>query len=937
MLVEAEDPSWLGVTFFLVGIAVFALSAWPLAPAPFDIAEPRNSNRPRPGRGATLILITALPTAVALNVGALYVLWPMWRSALAVALWGMSILVVAFAGVALRRVWEWPARWGVGVAPHTRTGRAVLVITVIGLLGLAAAARLLWLHTIPLGINPDEGDRASTAIQILRGQLNLGIFDYGWFGINILYFWVLGQVMKVAGITFAGARVLGGLSGILTVAAVIWIGIRHFGYRVGVMAGGLLAVLGIALQFGRETTEATPTALLWTLSVAGLLEAARRGRSAAWIFAGIAGGLSIYFYPTGRMWPALAALFSLYLLIHGVGGRRLNVACGVSAAAIAALLVVAPFLLRSAATNWESFTVRARMTSIFVPENRARLEYYEPEWSMPHLLQVQMQRAIGIFNRYPDRNGFWPTNRPLMQGLLAVLTLVGLGWVCLRPRDPRFMLLAIWFWMGLIGVIVTVETPNVQRMGSAIPAAAFFPALVLDSLVRRAQQALPLGSATTRLRLVPAALAMLIVGILMVQQWRFYFLTYGPMDEWSGPTLMGKTVAAQGDDTQVFSLGRQHHISNQGWVRLLAPNTPRGGLPSPGAELPIALPAEYNLAFMVMPQQPYYYPYLKELYPNGSMTPAADHGNLLFHIYRVSKAQRAATLGAFAVPPGGTPVRVQQLGEAPPGWTTYPSRMRWTATWRVSQYWNYALRIGPGPARLMIDGSPVLEVGEGRATARAEVSLAQGDHFVDYDGWLAGPGKPAQFEWAVVRRSAPNQAFPLDWRGVAPGTLWPAHGPTGLFGVVRSAGRAAQHRLDGTLAFGNLTADTTIGGRPFVARWTGTLHVPTTGSYAMTMFAQGPIEVRIDDHPVISSDAPTDPIETSVELAEGPHAVAVSYRVNGGGALEWTWTPPGGERSIVPRSVLTPPPGIGVGPPVPPDVLGPPEQMPVTRAVQVGL
>ena len=78
-----------------------------------------------------------------------------------------------------------------------------------------------------------------------------------------------------------------------------------------------------------------------------------------------------------------------------------------------------------------------------------------------------MVRSVGVFNQFHDDGGFWPTDRPIMSGLLAVLTLLGLGWVCPRWRDPRYVLLAIWFWVGFSGVIVTVETPNVQRMATA--------------------------------------------------------------------------------------------------------------------------------------------------------------------------------------------------------------------------------------------------------------------------------------------------------------------------------------------------------------------------------------------------------------------------------------------------------------------------------------
>ena len=942
--IEAEDQTWVGVLLVLLGIGAFVLSAYALGPAPVDLpAEtpivPASSRRRDIVAWVGLVLGAGL--ALVLNVAALRDLWGRWDSTNGLLLWGASLAAITFTAITVGRQQAWPARWGTRAYPSSWSGRILLVIAVLAIIAVASASRLLWLDKVPLGINPDEGDRASTAIRILRGEIRDGVFDYGWFSIHILYFWVLGQVMKVAGLTFAGARVFGALSGIATVATVTWMGMRHFGYRVGVMAGALLAVLGIALQFARETTEATPTAFLWTLSAAALLEAARRGRSFSWVLAGVAGGLSVYFYPTGRLWPLIPALFSLYLVLNGLGTWRRRIVHGVVLAAIAAALTISPFLLRAKATNWESFTMRARYTSIFAGDNKTRLLYYRPEWTMARLLREQVQRSVGILNRYADRNGFWPTERPLMWGPLAVLTVIGLGWICLRPRDPRFVLLAIWFWVGLSGVIVTVETPNVQRMATAIPVIAFLPALVLDSLVRRLEGGLLLSrlSAVPVFRQAPTTLALLVVALLMVQQWRFYFYTYGPMDEWSAPTLMGHVVADQGPDTQVFSLGRQWHISNQGWVRLLAAETPRGGLPSPGYQLPVALPPDHNLAFMVMPELPFYLPYLQSLYPGGTTTPAIDHGQKLFTMYRVSKEQRSALQGALAVPPQGTPVNVPTLGDVPPGWSTYPSPMRWTAMWRVPRYWNYVLRIGPGPAHLTIDGKTVLTVPAGRDVQNVEVALAQGDHFVEYDGTLLAAGRGSVFEWSAIPQTSPGQAVPpLVWERIPTARLRPAqNGPDGLFGVVTSEGRPEQHRLDGTLAAESLIAQTGIVGHPFTVRWTGTLRAPVDGTYAMDMFAQGKMDMRLDGKLLLHSDGPRDvPIVASVDLQAGPHPVEVLYEVKEGpGGIEWTWTPPGGERSVVPRFALTPPAGAGVGPALPPDVLSSSQPMPVEAPIEL--
>src|SRR5439155_20484372 len=134
------------------------------------------------------------------------------------------------------------------------------------------------------------------------------------------------------------------------------------------------------------------------------------------------------------------------------------------------------------------FTLRYEQTSAFVGDNATRLPYYKPGMPAAQLWREQFVRAAGMFNQFPDGGGFWPTGLPLLPAVLALLTLVGIGWCTLRWRDPRSVALAIWFWVSLAGVITTVETPNVQRLTTAVPILALFPALVLDDLARRAEQ-----------------------------------------------------------------------------------------------------------------------------------------------------------------------------------------------------------------------------------------------------------------------------------------------------------------------------------------------------------------------------------------------------------------------------------------------------------------
>ncbi len=927
--VEAGDTSNTPLIAYLLAVVLFAASARLLPDTSADEAA-GSADTPLPDERRVIWFVAALSAvgAVVLNVIGLVQLRANIESPTGFWLWLISLIVLLVGGSGVSRRQGWAARWGRAVWPTTGWGRAVLVLAVLVLLGGAAAARWIALDRVPFGLNADEGDRASLSIRLIRGTDRSGFFDIGWYYIPMPYFQILAAWMRWLGIGFVQARAFSGLCGLISVAGVAWIGLRHFGVRVGLLAGALLGLMAVALQFSRVTTEANPTTTLWVISVALFLEGARTGKAWAWIGAGLAGGFSLYFYPSGRLWALFAAGWCLYLLLHGLGGRRWGIVRGTALAAVAALLVVGPYFVRIE-HDLKMFSLRAQQTSIFDPANPIRLPYYDAHWSLPQLLQAQVIHAVGIFNQFSDNGGVWPTDKPLLAGLLAVLTLLGLGGLVLRPRDPRWVALAGWFLTGFVGVIVTVETPNMQRMATAVPVLALAAALTLDSLARRVEAVTAGGTARVR-RAVAAvstvAIALVAAGLL-VNEARFYFVDYAAMDRWPAPTVLGKAVAAQGTDTLVTTVGRYAPMVNAGWVRLLAFDIPRAAIGTPGSHLPLAVPADRNLSFLVYPKQAEYLPYLRDLYPGGTLMPITHTTDgLQFSIYRVPQAAWAATQGALAGPPGAPGVPVETLGSAPPGWSRYPSPMRWTAGLRVAEYWNYTVEIGPGPAQLTLDGSSVLTMPAGTARQAVTLALARGLHTVEYSGTLAQPGLPALFRWGVVPESA-SDAAPVA------AVLEPVRQadlstqltrPSGLYGVVEVADRPLQQRLDPTLAACCLAEQIRSDGRPYTVTYTSTLIAPIDGAYTMQLFAQSAVDLTLDGHAVIHSDGPQDePVHGQVTLTQGPHAVhLVLHGRDGPGGLEWSWTPPGGEPSIVPPHALMPPPGAGVQPAQPPGVLG---------------
>src|SRR5207253_3300997 len=99
-----------------------------------------------------------------------------------------------------------------------------------------------------------------------------------------------------------------------------------------------------------------------------------------------------------------------------------------------------------------------------------------------------------------------------------------------------------------------------------------------------------------------------------------------------------------------------------------------------GSELPLQLPPDLDQSFVVYPRQASYFPYLRELFPGGTIKPYSHPPEgVVFSMYRVPKAELAAHQGAKAWLPNGGSVKVEALGVAPPSVTTYPANLRWTA------------------------------------------------------------------------------------------------------------------------------------------------------------------------------------------------------------------------------------------------------------------
>lgn len=921
----------VSLIFYALAIVLFTATAWPVPNQSVDWPDDGSSPGPPPRR-AWVTLGVCLLVALAGTAYACSQVWRDYFSPTALPAWAAAMLALVVAGVALHPYIGWPARWGACSGPKTARARWLIVAAVAAVLATAALARFLWLDRVPLGLNADEGDQAALAIQLIRNQVRRGLWDYGWYRIHMLYFNFVALWLQTVGIGYVQSRMLNALIGTIGVGVVAWLGVRNFGPRIGLATAALSAVLAVYLQFSRITGIAAPTAVLWTLGLAFFLEAARRGRAWAWIGSGLAGGLSIYFYPSGRLWAVFSIVFVVYLLVHGLGGRRWGIVFGAALSAFSAIVATAPFLVLSYRAP-EVLTLRAQETSIFTQDNVTRLPWWKPGMSLPSLLFEQFNHAFGILNQYGDRGGVWPTEHAILtSGALAALTVLGIGWISLRWRDPRWIALSAYFWISLAGVIFTVETPNVHRMSTVVPVLAIFPVLVLDHLARRGEWVTSAFAAvrtlpTYRPRLATTGLAVAAVGGLMAAEVRYYFVDYAVMDRWWTATIQGTAVHEEGPGTLVVGVGRFFHYINAGWVRLLAYDVNRAELRWVGSELPLQIPPELDQSFVVYPRQATYFPYLRELYPKATIKPHSHRPEgVVFSMFHVRRGELAAHQGARAWLPDGTSTGVDALGAAPATLTSYPASVRWTAGLRAPRYWNYVFQVGPGPAKLNIDGMDVLTVPAGTGALSATVVLARGTHAIAYEGTIVVAGEPALFRWAEQPDGADTSPTTgVAWRAPASYELLSdVMEPRGLLGTVKvGTARPDQLRIDDALV-GCCFTQQVRGDQPFSVTWRGTVIAPVAGSYPMTLLAFGVSDLKIDGQVVIHSEREgDDPVKGEVRLGAGPHEVELTARfADGPSDVEWAWTVPGREPSIVPPSALRPPRGSTVGPAAPQQQLG---------------
>ncbi len=840
-------------------------------------------------------------------------------SDLGVWLYGVAILVLVLGSLGTRA----PAP---RAAAPDAGGDAIPVLILV----LAAAALRLVLLTTHPGIFGDEGERGMEARRVLEGA-RPALAGYGWWGIPNVYFYILAGFLKVAGDGVFGLRLLSAISGIAAVFFVARTGRLLWGPRAGLVAGTLLAVSPVALQFSRLAGESTPTGALWAAGFFFAFRTIRLGRPRDALLAGFLLGASLYFYAAAKLLLLLVPILAIGLLLARPRPRT---------PPLVALLLLAFGLtfLPLAVTSWkhqDEFAGRYRETSILSPQNRpivfaaAGMAYPEAwrgetvaqsltrhpaSWARVVFNQVRM--TIEVFFRHGEPTVFYQPAVHLgsiLSPLVAALALLGLAWGLRNLRDWRFAVLGLWFWGGLLGAVLTIDTPSVQRLACAWPALMLFPAALLDHAAAR------FDAAGFR-RLSTVALAVL-VGAIAYLDTREYFVSYRALAPYGDSTAQAQYAAALGTSVKVYELGvdgvRQGDVFfTYGPTRFLAKGVEGedvGALPS---RLPIVDEKGKSVAFLVYPSNAIFLPMLRRFYPNGREEAVGNGRAACFTAYRVGAGELAATrvLRARYRAPNGERIERDEAGLgtvgprgtedswSPPEMLVYPARATWEGSWMALESGEKRLELhGAGDAALWIDGRlATRETGPSGSAKPATILLARGLHDVRLEGMLPTPearitvGPPGSVEARLLFRTAVGGFSGEVWSGEGSLDDLPARRPDTL-------------RVDPFLGFRYIQEDPSFPGGAFLARWRATLRPPKSGQYWLGLRSNGPSRLLLDGRTLLDVPAGGD-VENQATLESGAHSLEVRYAwTTGRSYLELTWRRPGGLVELIPPEFSTPP------------------------------
>ncbi len=403
---------------------------------------------------------------------------------------------------------------------------------------LLLCGALLWrvpgIETIPLGVDPDEGSLALSAVDAATGVAT-DPFATGWVTHPTLQFFINGLFIRWFGRTFLAMRLPWAIVGSLMVPMLYLLARIGYSRRVAALAGLLALGSNVAIHFSRLGLNNVGDSLFVTLVLAALWYAGATGSPKAYAIAGGSLGFAQYFYFGTRAIPfvVLAALIVWTIADRRGVWRARRLLLG---ALLSFLVVGCPLFghwLRSPGSISEHLFLTIPFSQ-HMQEQAARAGV-----SVWLLWWRSLRDSLLVFTSVADRGSFYHPGQPMLHPLQAPLFIIGLVAIFAKWRRPVNQALLAWILVVLtLGSILITDPATFHRILGVLPAAILVVAIGIDAGVDTLAR---FGRWSPR---TATRLAAVIVAVLVLVDVHYYFWIYNVKQAYKTPTQEAVSIAA---------------------------------------------------------------------------------------------------------------------------------------------------------------------------------------------------------------------------------------------------------------------------------------------------------------------------------------------------------------------------------------------------------
>jgi 4-amino-4-deoxy-L-arabinose transferase-like glycosyltransferase len=349
-----------------------------------------------------------------------------------------------------------------------------LEIGAVTILSLGALVlRAYALDRYPWIYSGDEGTFGLLARKVLDGQLKNPFGTAAQAHPN-LWFYLQAGVMRVFGDNVAGSRMISVLFGVATIPVVYLFVRRHFGALTAFAAAAFTVVFHFHIFMSRDAQNNISSPFFVILVLWLLDRVIDKWRPIDALLAGIAIGLSQYFYAANRILVPVAVVYLGYEILAArprtseersiVGHHVVKSGALIVAGFVLAFLPLGAYYY----DHRETYTARFDIVSVFGSgwlDREVEFRGQSASWSLwsqfRHAAMAPFNHSFIGFYRVEFFD--WP---------LGIATVIGLVVVTLGFWQRRYLGIAVAYWATIAGLALTEGLPQTNRfaaVGSLLP------------------------------------------------------------------------------------------------------------------------------------------------------------------------------------------------------------------------------------------------------------------------------------------------------------------------------------------------------------------------------------------------------------------------------------------------------------------------------------